>query len=78
MEKFSSPKSYLRSSGILPMQRFAWHQPRIPRLHAGIHPLPQRDVLENPFKNQSFISSEAMMPPTMIAVELPGKVGMEG
>ena len=79
-EAFFLQKSYLRSSGILPMQRFglASASDSFGFMLEFIR-LPQRDVLENPFKNQSFISSEAYDAAyNDRGGELPGKVGMGG
>ena len=79
-EAFYLQKTYMRSSGILPIQRFglASSSDTFGFMLEFIR-LPQRDLLDNPFKNQSFISSEAYNAAyNDRGGELPAKVGMGG
>jgi hypothetical protein len=79
-EAFYLQKAYTRTSGILPIQRFglASASDTYGFMLEFIR-LPQREFLENPFKNQSFISSEAYDATyNDRGGELPAKVGMGG
>ena len=79
-EAFYLKKAYTRTSGILPIQRFglASASDTYGFMLEFIR-LPQREFLENPFKNQSFISSEAYDATyNDRGGELPAKVGMGG
>jgi len=79
-EAFYLQKTYMRSSGILPIQRFglASSSDTFGFMLEFIR-LPQRDLLDNPFKNQSFISSEAYNAAyNERGEDLPAKVGMGG
>ena len=70
----------MHSSGILPIQRFglASSSDTFGFMLEFIR-LPQIDLFDNPFKNQSFISSEAYNATyNNRGGELPAKVGMGG